>query len=68
MNKSEVRKLKKLREILTMKNAGFRDRLVEPDIRFGRTEKQTIEEVTRLWRESWVFPILDELIDKYEKK
>lgn len=67
MTKIEVKKLKDLRETLTMKNAGFKDRLVEPETRFGRTEKETVEEATRVWRESWVFPVLDELITKYER-
>lgn len=67
MTKSEIRKLKELRQTLSMQNAGFRDRLVEPETKFGRTEKETVEEVTRVWRESWVFPILDDLIEKYEK-
>lgn len=68
MTKKEVKALKELRETLTMKRAGFRDRLVEPETRFGRTEKETVAEVTRVWRESWVFPILDELIEKYGDK
>lgn len=67
MTKTELKALKRLRETLTMKNAGFRDRLVDNDFWKVNAERQTVAEVTRLWRESYVFPILDKLIEKYDK-
>jgi hypothetical protein len=67
MTKRELAALKEVRNLLTMNTAGFRDRTVTPDTRFGERESTTVKEVTEGWRECWIYPTIDALIAKYDK-
>lgn len=69
MTKRELAELQDLRDLLTMERFGASGRVVHSD-GFGRTSECSattfIREETRAWRESWVFPVLDRIIAKYE--
>ena len=60
MTKAELSALRKLRRTLTMANASFA--FADPK------EDARIKEATRLWRESWIYPVLDDMIAKHEHK
>lgn len=59
ISKSDIEKLKKIRETMTMENASF-----SMDI----TEDRNIKEKTRIWRETWILPPLDTIIKKLEER
>jgi len=79
MNKTEVRQLKHLRKLLDMgpKEFSTPGATVTPNFcREGFDEydpskpialDELIQKSTRIWRESWILPVLDNLIDKYDK-
>lgn len=60
MTKAELYALRKLRRTLTMVTASFAP--------FNPPEDERIKEATRVWRESWVYPVLDDMIAKHEHK
>lgn len=69
MNKTELAKLKEVRQLLEMETCSFH----APDERgFNPAQNDAftaqVREQTRIWRESWILPVLDELIAKYEAK
>lgn len=82
MNKSELLAIKELRRKLTMDAAAFStagavvidgqsvltyfgDNYVD-----GQRVPTTdfVRDITKRWRETWILPVLDRLIEKYEKK
>lgn len=73
MTKAELASLKEVRRKLAMADddvfaVGFpNDRVRTPE---GRRMQPTayIREETQLWRESWILPVLDRLIAKYEQR
>lgn len=68
MTKEELKTLKEIRKVMTMENAAFKDRKVHPDPIFPELcPESTIQEVTRVWRQSWILDPLDRLIAKYDK-
>ena len=60
--------MRELRELLMFKTSSFhRIGGTPPDSPLPETEAEVdafIDERTRLWRESWVFPLLDQLEGK----
>lgn len=76
VTKSDLEELKKLRRTLTMETAvfeaGYGERVKILSGYGGSTPKMTTTEFivdrTRRWRETWVLPVLDGLIEKYDGK
>ena len=73
MTRKELRRLQELRETLTMEDAMFAcpahlSAAYPPGNWPAKYAAFTadVQEETRIWRETWVFPILDELIEKYK--
>ena len=73
MRKADLQQLRELRRQLTLESFSGRDNIVSskaPD-RVARPQTgftsgdQTVQEFTRIWRETWILPVLDELIEKY---
>jgi hypothetical protein len=60
--KGDLFKLVELRRRLMMESCVFGPPGVE-----GRKLTEQIREETRLWRETWILPVLDKLIEKYSK-
>lgn len=54
LRKCDLRALRKLRERLTMASFGGSN----PE------EAEYVREATRLWRETWVLPVLDAIIEQ----
>jgi len=67
--KKDLEAVRELRELLTFKTSSFHRIGVacDPKEALPKTEDEVdafIDERTRLWRESWVFPLLDLLEGK----
>lgn len=65
MTKTELRELKELREHLTLHKFGGRDAIVSKTF-IGGDDGKTVEEFTRIWRETWLLPPLDRIIRKHD--
>lgn len=71
LSKRDVKKLKVLRKRLELNpdDCGFHPpRIEERDLSYKEQKAYTadIQEATRLWRETWILPTIDELIAKGE--
>jgi hypothetical protein len=72
MTKGEVRKLREVRKLLGdgFDGSDFSKFWSDGDSPLPTSEddvNQFIEQRTKLWRESWILPVLDELIAKYSR-
>ncbi len=74
MTKRQIHALKVLRHRLTLTNARFASIGpvdTDPTMRLPTSEDQVdafIRARTRIWRESWVVPVLNNLIDEGERR
>lgn len=70
MTKGDLARLKELRKVLTMDGSSFKDMSHFKVLRTWGPEKEpvSVQEATRVWRDSWVLPVLDEIIAKYERQ
>lgn len=67
MTKAELKALKKLRKRANFETAGFGNCAEALPIQV-RDVTEFIKERTRVYRDSWVLPIIDALIAKYDHK
>ena len=58
MTQNDIDKLVKLRELMTMQTFGSMD----------KAKDELVREHTRIWRNTWITPVLDDLIDKYTQQ
>lgn len=68
---SDVDALVELRKHLTLETAHFSHPWESPDDPLPKTEREVnefIERRTRVWRESWILPILDEMIARERRQ
>lgn len=65
MTKSELYALRRLRKAITFENASFGFQHDKVD---GVQVTEFIKERTRLYQETWVLPILDDMIAKHAHK
>ena len=69
MTKREIEKLKKVLGHVKLENCSFDCVIGDNNIKIEKGKvTDFIKERTRLFRETWIIPVLENIIEKYERR